>query len=72
MFAVSRNFDTTRRRFPMLRMIPKDVWTNAHYTRLQQAAAENDQIRLGLLPDGREAPTAIAELIAEIGTRPTP
>ena len=65
-FCSSGSFDTTRRRFELLTLIPRNAWTASHTEALQSAAENNPQVREAQLPDRRPVPEAIARLV---GTR---
>ena len=66
-FCLSRSFESMRRRFELLRLIPNRAWRPEHFERLMTAASENSQIREGVItvPEPRPAPEAIADLISK-------
>jgi hypothetical protein len=74
-FCRSGSFDSTRRRYELLTLVPASAWTNRHFERLEEAAVENRQIREAAIgaPDPRDAPAVIADLIARLrrNTRPS-
>lgn len=69
-FCRSSSFESTRRRYELLTLIPRSAWKEEHFVRLETAVRENSQIREGVLqlPEPRLAPEAIANLIAQLRT----
>lgn len=67
-FCISRSFESTRRRFELLRLVPRERWTDDHVKRLREAAVENSQIREAVLVGGKSVPEAVEELVS--GLRP--
>ena len=70
-FCRSSSFDTTRRRYELLKLIPLSAWTEEQLSSLERAARENSQIREAVIQldkDSREHRPA-AELIAELVER---
>lgn len=65
-FCRSGSFESTRRRFELLSLIPRDAWTHEHFARLERAIEENGQIREAVLPERRAAPDAIRELLDQL------
>jgi TIR domain len=65
-FCLSGSFESTRRRFELLTLVPRDAWTVEHLTRLERAIEENGQIREAVLPDRQAAPDAARELLGKL------
>jgi hypothetical protein len=67
-FCRSRSFDSTRRRYELLALVPASAWTSRHLERLEEAVVENRQIREASIgaPDPRDGPTVVAEMIARL------
>jgi len=63
------SYDTTRDRFPLLGLIPRDLWTHKMIAELEQATADNSQISDAFLVGGTAVPQAVRDLIAQV--RPT-
>lgn len=61
-FVSSVTFETTRRRFALLELVPRDLWSAPLRAALEQAAADNRQIRECVLDDRRAATDAIRQL----------
>jgi hypothetical protein len=72
-FCRSGSFDSTRRRWELLKLIPLSAWTEDHFAALKQAAKENSQVReasIEIRPgEYRRAPDVIAELVARARRR---
>lgn len=68
-FCTSRSFETTVRRFELLRHIPRGAWNVEHVSRLSRALVENSQIKYCVVPldPPTSAPEAVAELLAHVG-----
>lgn len=66
-FCRSGSFDSARRRWELLKLIPPSSWTEAHFAGLEKAVQDNSQIRdcvIEVSPrQHRPAPELIAELI---------
>lgn len=73
-FCRSGSYDSTRRRWELLKLIPPSVWTEAHFIALETAARENSQVRDGVIETGhyehRSTPELISELVQRERTRP--
>jgi hypothetical protein len=67
-FCSSTSYESVRRRFEWLSLIPRGSWTNARLERLEVAMAQNSQIRDGVLqaPMQRPAPDAVVDLISRL------
>ena len=65
-FCLSGSFESTRRRFELLTLVPRDAWTVEHLTRLERAIEENGQIREAVLADRRAAIDAVRELLGKL------
>lgn len=61
-FASSRSFDTTRRRYPLLALIGRQLWSPTLRASIEQAIVANRQIRDCQLDDGRGVTEALREL----------
>lgn len=61
-FSSSRAFDTTRRRYPLLELIARDLWSPKLRTLLAEAVTSNRQIRECQLSDGRPVSEAVRDL----------
>ena len=66
-FYASRTFETTIRRFELLRLVPKSAWTADHVTRIKMALSENSKVRDCVLP--LDPPTAVSRAVAELLSR---
>ena len=68
-FCTSRSFETTIRRFELLRHIPRTAWTDNQVARVRSALSDNAQIRNCVVPLERptSAPEAVAQLLARMG-----
>jgi hypothetical protein len=68
-FCTSRSFETTGRRFELLRHIPRTAWNDGHVARIRTALEENSQIRncVVQLESPTSAPEAVAQLLARVG-----
>jgi len=63
----SPSYDGTRQRFPLLDLIPADIWTPEMIDELEQAPANNSQVRdATLYGPTRPAPQHIRDLIARL------
>jgi hypothetical protein len=69
-FCTSASFESTRRRFDLLSLVPRDAWTKNHFASLEQAAETNSQIREAVLAARQPAPDAIRELITTLREGP--
>lgn len=71
-FCRSGSYESTRRRWELLKLIPRSAWRDDHFDALKKAATENGQVREAGIEVGprehRRAPELIAELI-ERGSR---
>lgn len=67
-FSTSPSYDSTRRRFPLLELIPLQMFTQDMRDELDMAADFNDQIsEAGLnAPYSKSAPAAVADLLRRI------
>ncbi len=68
-FCRSGSFDSARRRWELLRLIPSSAWTEAHFARLEAAAKENSQVREAVIEVAPRAHRPAPELIAELVER---
>ncbi len=66
----SPNYESTRQRFPMLELIPDEMWTDGMIAELEEAAVSNNQISDGVLSRNLTAPDAVRDLVARL--RPVP
>jgi len=68
-FCSSRSYDATRRRFEILRHIPRTSWTSQHVESVKTALINNSQIRDCVLQLDRPtpAPEAVAALLSRFG-----
>jgi hypothetical protein len=65
-FVQSWSYDMVRERFPPLKLIPHDAWTEGLASKLRIASAENREIKDGQI-DWRPAPDVVEELLAAAG-----
>jgi hypothetical protein len=68
-FSVSHSFDATRRRFPLLELVPISAWRTEDFALLRKATVENRQVAYANLIDGRTAAQAVEDLVA-VGEAP--
>jgi hypothetical protein len=62
-FCTSRSFETARRRFELIRLVPKAAWTDTRRKEVETALVENSQLREGQLKGGQPIPDAARALI---------
>jgi hypothetical protein len=63
----SPSYDGTRQRMPLLDLIPSDLWTDEMIDELEQAPANNSQIRdATLYAPARPAPQHIRDMVARL------
>ena len=60
------SYDPTRARFPLLDLVPRDLWTREMVADLEQATAENRQISEAFLDGGTPVPQAVRNLVARV------
>lgn len=60
------SYDATRARFPLLELIPRDLWTREMGAELEQATADNNQISEAFLAGGTPVPQAVRDLVARV------
>ena len=66
-FCQSPSYDSTRQRFPLLRLIPLPLWTSEMLEELEGAAQSNYEIsNAGLTQPSRPAPEAVRQLIDSV------
>jgi hypothetical protein len=67
-FCQSPSFESTRKRFELLQLIPGGAWKGRHFVELEKASRENEEVREGVIsvPKARPAPEAVADLIARV------
>jgi hypothetical protein len=68
-FCTSRSFDTTVRRFELLRHIPRSAWNDDHVARVRRALIDNSQLRncVVQLDHLTSVPEAVDSLLAHMG-----
>jgi hypothetical protein len=68
-FCSSRSYESARRRFEIIRHIPKESWTVAHIENVGRALKTNSQLRECVLPldPPTPAPDAVAALLGRHG-----
>jgi hypothetical protein len=68
-FCDSRSFETTERRFELLRHIPKRAWNDRQVSRLKVALVDNPQIRDCVIQVDRpmSASEAVSQLLDRMG-----
>jgi hypothetical protein len=67
-FCASPSFDSTRRRFEHLSLIPLSEWTDEMLQALQAAKESNNQINQAFLSKTESVPDAIDELVRRVTT----
>jgi hypothetical protein len=68
-FCTSRSLDTARRRFDLIRLIPRTAWKDKHVSRVREARAKNPQVRDCLLEieQRTNVPGPVSRLLDRIG-----
>jgi hypothetical protein len=62
-FCLSGTFDTARRRFEIIKLVPRQAWTHARVEKVKAALESNPQLRAAGLDSGRSLPEATLELM---------
>lgn len=67
-FCSSNSFETTRRRYELLALIPRSAWRPEHFETLRAACTENGQVREAVIqtPEPTPAPDLIEHLINQV------
>jgi hypothetical protein len=67
-FCESPSYDSTRQRFPLLDLIPAEMWTDDMISEVEEATRSNNQISDGMLSRNLTAPDAVRDLVARLRT----